>query len=77
MARDEYSTWARPALLDDQVEAGERGSVGIVCGDTVSGGYPDDVSGRLNICIREKPEPQCGQANREHRQARCAGRDTL
>ena len=81
--RDEYSTkvcagersLARQ-WLGDEVGV-DRGSVGIVFGDTVPRGYPDDVSGRLNISICEKAEPQCGEANREHWQARCAGRHTL
>jgi hypothetical protein len=63
MARDEYSTCRRVALLDDSVEALERGSVGIVCGDTVSRGYyPDDVSGRLTIGRYDKKR---GSAEKE------------
>jgi hypothetical protein len=69
-ARDEYSGKVCGVPVARQWrgdEVRDRGSsVGTVFADTVSCGYPDDVSGRLNICIREKAESRCGQANREH-----------
>ena len=80
-ARDEYSAKVCGVPLARQWHGdevgGDRGSVGIAFGDTVPRGYPDDVSGRLNICGYDTKRGSAAKEATEdtpQRQPRCDDR---